>query len=98
MKSTQQYKENNPRDIIDILNRNYFDATESEIIPFTYATDGYVELIYFMEWPLWSSEANGYDWEEDGDTQIPLIVTIQDLYTNHLALLKTITLDVLFPE
>lgn len=73
-----------PMDVVNILNSNYYDLNEDvTIIPFSFMTDGYCDVICFLEYPLWSSEADGWDYDDEengvGDA-LPLIDTVRRLY------------------
>ena len=53
-----------PLDIVNILNTNYWELTQDDtIVPFGYWTDGNIEEITYLEFPLWNSEADGYDYD-----------------------------------
>ena len=73
-----------PMDVVNILNSNYYDIEEDvTIIPFSFSSDGFCDVIHFMEYPLWSSEADGWDYDDDDDGMgdpLPLIDTVRKLY------------------
>lgn len=86
-------KSSNPEEIINILNSRYFDMTgDTDIVPFGFSTNGYSEVITFLEWPLWSSECDGY---EDAD-QTSLADKVFDLFVEHMNKLNKIVPAELF--
>lgn len=86
-----------PVQVVAELNDRYYWLQEDDsITPFSFITNGYVDVILFMEYPLWSSECEGYDYESDGDTQVPLELTVRKLYANMHAKIVNATPNALF--
>ena len=89
-----------PMDVVNILNSNYFDINEdTTIVPFSFSSNGFGDLILFMEYPLWSSEADGYDYDDEDEGMgdpLPLIDTVKKLYVDLHRNLAAATPDKLF--
>lgn len=100
MKTTIGFDPQTPMDVVNILNSNYYDiAEDTELVPFSFSTDGYCDIIHFLEYPLWSSEADGYDYTEDGVGEpLPLIDTVGRLYKELHERLVSATYEKLFTK
>jgi hypothetical protein len=86
-----------PLQIVCELNDQYYWLKEDDSIsPFSFISNGITDVILFMEYPLWSSEADGYDYEADGDTQVPLEITVRKLYAEMHAKIINATPALLF--
>lgn len=89
-----------PMDVVNILNSNYFDINEDcLLVPFSFSSNGFCDLILFMEYPLWSSEADGYDYDDEDDGMgdpLLLIDTVRKLYVELHARIAGATPDKLF--
>ncbi len=71
-----------PHDVVEKLNAAYFELSNEDesISPFDFRSNGYADAIMFLGHPLWSSECEGREYEDDGMTEIPLERTVFDLY------------------
>jgi hypothetical protein len=89
-----------PMDVVNILNSNYYDIEEDvTIIPFSFSSNGYCDIIHFLEYPLWSSEADGWDYDDEDDgvgDPLPLIDTVKKLYVELHRRIAGATPDKLF--
>lgn len=102
MKTTLDTAPQTPMDVVHILNTNYYDVTDDvTIIPFSFSSNGFCDNILFMEYPLWSSEADGYDYDGDENgtgNPLPLLNTVKKLYEALHRNLVDATPDKLFKE
>lgn len=54
-------------ELVCILNERYFELSgDTEVIPFDFSSNGYSEAITFFEYPIWTSECDGY--ADDGES------------------------------
>lgn len=87
-------KTSDPQELINLLNDRYYEETrDDEVVPFSYRTDGNTEIIYFHEWPLWSSECDGYASDDDDEFLTDIVYR---LYLDHLNRVNSVDPHVLF--
>ncbi len=54
------------QELVSILNERYYETSQDDsVVPFSFSTNGYSEVITFFEYPIWSSECDGY--EDEGE-------------------------------
>ena len=83
-----------PLELIDQLNGRYFElAQDGNTIPFSYSTDGYCSVVHLFEWPIWSSEADGWPSEDDGET---LTDYVFKLFVEHIQKINAVSPRELF--
>jgi hypothetical protein len=80
-------------DLVDELNEKYFD--EQEVTPFRYGYDNGDEIVYFYDYPLWSS-CN--DAEHVFENQGSLRDRLYDLFVSHLKRITAVSPGALFYE
>lgn len=86
-------KTSDPLELVNFLNEKHYEESLDEMAPFSYSTDGNAEIIYFYEWPLWSSECDGYASEDDNEY---LTDIVYKLYTVHITRVNSVDPHVLF--
>lgn len=87
-------KISNPLELVNLLNEKHYDESLlGDIVPFSYSTDGNAEIIYFYEWPLWSSECDCYASEDDNEY---LSDIVYKLFVEHVSRINSVDPHVLF--
>jgi hypothetical protein len=86
-------KTSNPRELVNLLNEKFYEICLDEQSAFSYSTDGNTEIIYFYEWPLWSSECDGYASEDDNEY---LTDVVYKLFVEHVSRINSADPRVLF--
>jgi hypothetical protein len=80
------------QELVNILNDRYYEMTTDVVaIPFSFSTNGHAEIILFFDYPIWSSECDGYEDEDE-----TLADKVFGLFKDHLERLTSFAVSELF--